>query len=171
MVLGWGWTGGSRQGHEAVVTITALWSTDRHYQLMLCRVSQAQWWSHSTRALDFPFLMAPAHERDPYLPVEQTGGSGPKSCPKIPPRLHHQSWMSSWHFSPLTLLLQQPEWIGPTAIKAESLPEWWQMTLNSKKCSLICLGGNNLKQRCSMVGGNLARSKSTKRNTGAIPAD
>lgn len=94
VVLGWGWTEDSRQGHEprvAVVTVTALWSTDRHYQLMLCRVSQSQWWSHSTRALDFPFLMAPAHERDPYLPVEQTGRSDPKSCPKIPPRLRHRS--------------------------------------------------------------------------------
>lgn len=169
VVLGWGRTEASRQGHEprvAVVTVTALWSTDSHYQLMLCRVSWSQWWSHSTTALHFPFLMAPAHERHPYLPVEQTGGSDPKSCPKIPPQLRHWGCMSSWPFSSLILLLQQPKWMAP-AIKAESLAEWWQITLNSKKCNLICLGGNNLKQKVLHGGRKSGQNQKQRKEHGS----
>lgn len=114
---------------SCAVTVTALWSTDRHYQLMLCRVSQSQWWSHSTRELDFPLLMAPAHERDPYQPVEQTGGSEPKSCPKIPPRFRRRSRMSSRHFSSLTLLPQQPEWMARPSKQSHSLSgDKWHWT-------------------------------------------
>ena len=59
---------------------------------------------------------------------------------------------------------------GISKQNVQSRTDRWQVTFNSEKCKLIYLGKNNLKQRYSMVTGNVARSKS-KRNTRAIKAD
>lgn len=59
---------------------------------------------------------------------------------------------------------------GISKQNVQSLTERWQMTFNLEKCNLVYLGKNNLKQRYSMVKGNLTRSKS-KRNVRVIIAD